>query len=250
MKKVVLWFLFIIVAAGGFIAYKAHSSGSKTDSGKTTASHATGFDKSQHSLKDAGSLWVVVNKTRQLQPASYVPKNLVVPNIPLRSNITDTEKYVRADMAPSLEKMVEDANAQGVHFNLQSGYRSYQFQVDLYNSYVAAQGKSVADSQSARPGYSEHQTGLAADLGGTSDPSCNVADCFADTVEGKWLAANAYKYGFLIRYPADKVNVTGYIYEPWHIRYIGASLSTEMHKSHIETLEEFFGLPAAPSYTG
>ncbi|HSW74562.1 MAG TPA: M15 family metallopeptidase, partial [Candidatus Saccharimonadales bacterium] len=116
--------------------------------------------------------------------------------------------------------------------------------------YVAAQGKSVADSQSARPGYSEHQTGLAADLGGTSDPSCNVADCFADTVEGKWLAANAYKYGFLIRYPADKVNVTGYIYEPWHIRYIGASLSTEMHKSHIETLEEFFGLPAAPSYTG
>ncbi|HSW74780.1 MAG TPA: D-alanyl-D-alanine carboxypeptidase family protein [Candidatus Saccharimonadales bacterium] len=152
MKKVVLWFLFIIVAAGGFIAYKAHSSGSKTDSGKTTASHATGFDKSQHSLKDAGSLWVVVNKTRQLQPASYVPKNLVVPNIPLRSNITDTEKYVRADMAPSLEKMVEDANAQGVHFNLQSGYRSYQFQVDLYNSYVAAQGKSLADSQSARPG--------------------------------------------------------------------------------------------------
>lgn len=249
MKKAVLYFVcFIIVAAGGLLTYRAYHSSKKPSSSITTNQTSSGFNKRQYSLNDSKSLWLVVNKQRQLSPVDYAPVNLVVPNIPLRSNITDTEKYVRADTATALQKLVSDASDQGVHFNLQSGYRSYQFQVDLYNSYVKQQGKSAADSQSARPGYSEHQTGLAADLGGTSDPSCNVEDCFADTVEGKWLAVNAHTYGFIIRYPADKVSVTGYIYEPWHIRYIGTLLSNEMHKQGTQTLEEFFGLPAAPDY--
>jgi len=216
-------------------------------SGKQTAA-ASSFDKTTHSLTDPASLWIVVNKTRPLAPKNYTPPNLVVPNIALRSNITSTEKYVSVTMAGPLETMVAAAKQDGVHLDLESGYRSYSFQVTLYNSYVKQQGQAVADSQSARPGYSEHQTGLAADLGGTSNPSCNVEDCFSDTPEGKWLAANAYKYGFIIRYPADKVKVTGYIYEPWHIRYIGTDLSNELHNKGIETLEEFFGLPAAPDY--
>lgn len=202
----------------------------------------------QHSLTSAGSLWVIVNKTRRLNPANYTPANLVTPNIPLRDNITNDEKQVSADMTTALEKMVDDANTQGVHFNLQSGYRSYQFQVKLYNTYVREQSKSVADSQSARPGYSEHQTGLAVDLGGTSKPSCNVEDCFAKTIEGKWLAANAYSYGFIIRYPSGKEDITGYVYEPWHIRYVGTALSEQMHEHGIETLEQFFDLPNAPNY--
>ncbi|MDB5184460.1 MAG: Serine-type D-Ala-D-Ala carboxypeptidase [Candidatus Saccharibacteria bacterium] len=206
------------------------------------------FDKKQYSNDDPASLWLVVNKLRPLNPKDYAPADLVVPNIPLRSNITSTEKYVRAATAKALETMVAAAAAQGVNLNLQSGYRSYSFQVTLYNDYVSSQGQSVADSQSARPGYSEHQSGLAADLGGTTQPSCNVDPCFADTVEGKWLAANAHSYGFIIRYPKDGQAKTGYIYEPWHVRYVGTALSEELHRQGDPTLEEFFGLPLAPDY--
>jgi D-alanyl-D-alanine carboxypeptidase len=206
------------------------------------------FDKSKYSTSDKASLWVVVNKQHQLNPKTYAPENLVVPNIPLRSNITSTEKYVRSDMASALEALVKGATADGVHLNLQSGYRSYNFQVTLYNGYVKQQGQAAADRQSARAGFSEHQTGLAADLGGTSQPACNVAQCFANTVEGKWLAANAYKYGFIIRYTADKEATTGYEYEPWHIRYVGTDLSAELHTTGIETLEEFFNITGGANY--
>jgi zinc D-Ala-D-Ala carboxypeptidase len=207
-----------------------------------------GFNKAQYSTTDPASIWVVVNKQHQLGPKDYTPKNLVVPDIPLRSNITSTEKYVRSDMAKALETMVAAATGDGIHLNLQSGYRSYSFQVSLYNSYVKQQGQAAADRQSARAGYSEHQTGLAADLGGTSKPACNVDPCFADTVEGKWLAANAYKYGFIIRYTAAKETVTGYEYEPWHVRYIGNELALEMHNQSVETLEEFFNITGGPNY--
>ncbi len=244
MKKLILYILFIIALGSGLWWFTMHHHTYKNSSTMTR----DGFDISQHSLDDASSLWVIVNKTRPLKPKDYAPSNLVVPDIPLRSNITDTERYVRADTAQALEKMVSEATAQGIHLNLQSGYRSYQFQIDLYQSYVSEQGTAVAESQSAQPGYSEHQTGLAADLGGTSQPSCNVQACFANTIEGQWVAANAYKYGFIIRYPADKVAVTGFISEPWHVRYIGTALSEELHKNNVKTLEEFFGLPAAPGY--
>jgi D-alanyl-D-alanine carboxypeptidase len=112
---------------------------------------------------------------------------------------------------------------------------------------VNVQGKAVADSQSARPGYSEHQTGLAVDVEPTSR-KCEVEACFGDTPEGKWVAANAHKFGFIIRYPKNMQSVTGYIYEPWHIRYVGKELAGEMHKQNIATLEQFFGLEAAPDY--
>lgn len=246
MKKSVISLLCVLlVAAGGFALYERYTTQKQSN---TSAQTSTRFNMQQHSLTSADSLWVIVNKTRRLNPANYTPANLVTPNIPLRDNITNDEKQVSADMTTALEKMVDDANTQGVHFNLQSGYRSYQFQVKLYNTYVREQSKSVADSQSARPGYSEHQTGLAVDLGGTSKPSCNVEDCFAKTIEGKWLAANAYSYGFIIRYPSGKEDITGYVYEPWHIRYVGTALSEQMHEHGIETLEQFFDLPNAPNY--
>lgn len=206
------------------------------------------FNKSQYSLTDATSMWVVVNKKRPLNPLKYVPAKLVIPNIPLRGNITGDERYVSATMAPALEAMAHAASAQGVTLNLQSGYRSYDFQVNLFNTYVQQEGLAQANRESAHPGYSEHQTGLAADLGGVSNPACNVAACFASTTEGEWLAANAYQYGFIVRYPTDKEAVTGYEYEPWHVRYVGVDLATEMHNQGVETLEEFFGLGSAPSY--
>lgn len=206
------------------------------------------FNKQQHSTTEAASLWGIVNKQHPLSPASYTPADLVVPNVPLRNNITGNEKYLRSDTAKVLEKMASDARKAGVTLNLQSGYRSYDFQVTLYDRYVQSQGRAVADRQSARPGYSEHQTGLAADLGGTTRPECNVEACYADTPEGKWLAANGYKYGFIIRYPADKEPVTGYLYEPWHVRYVGSALATQLHETGIETLEEFFGVTGGTAY--
>jgi D-alanyl-D-alanine carboxypeptidase len=202
----------------------------------------------QHSLTDPKSIWVVVNKKRPLEPKTYTPNDLVVPDIQLRDNITDDEKQVRSETAKALESMAADAKKDDLTLTLESGYRSYQLQVDTYNYYVKTQSKSTADTQSARPGYSEHQTGLAVDLGGTTDPDCNVKSCFADEPEAKWLAANAYRFGFIIRYPEDKTTVTGYEYEPWHVRYVGADLAAKMHSSHIETLEEYFHLPAAPDY--
>jgi D-alanyl-D-alanine carboxypeptidase len=144
--------------------------------------------------------------------------------------------------------MVSEAKISGITFNLQSGYRAYSLQVSLYNGYVKSQGQTVADRQSARPGHSEHQTGLAADLGGATQPGCDVEQCYADTPEGKWLAANGYKYGFIIRYPADKESVTGYMYEPWHIRYVGTEISTKMHHDNVATLEELFNVAGGTSY--
>lgn len=220
----------------------------KTPPGAQSPRQQTAFNKNQFSLEDPQSPWVIVNKKRPLNPISYAPDALVTPNIALRSNITSQERQVGKVTAEALELLVKDAKKQGIHLTLESGYRSYNFQVNLYDRYVRQQGQPVADTQSARAGHSEHQTGLTADLGGITRPQCNVELCYADTIEGKWLAANAYTYGFIIRYPKDKTPITGYIYEPWHVRYVGVALSTEMHNQRIDTLEEFFNLPAAPDY--
>ena len=112
-------------------------------------------------------------------------------------------------------------------------------QDSVYKKEVATYGQAKADTQSAKPGYSEHQTGLAIDVGGGG---CGIEDCFGETAEGKWLASNAYSYGFIIRYQAGKESITGYRAEPWHIRYVGTELSVEMNNTGIQTLEEFFNI--------
>jgi len=144
--------------------------------------------------------------------------------------------------------MFKAAQADGVSLTVVSGYRSYTSQTSVYNQYVARDGQSAADTYSARPGYSEHQTGWAADLGPATSSCPAVDQCYATTPAGKWIAANTYRYGFIIRYQPDKVPITGYEYEPWHVRYVGPSLSQEMHRVGIRTLEEFFDLGAAPHY--
>jgi D-alanyl-D-alanine carboxypeptidase len=205
---------------------------------------ATSFNKSQYSLDDPTSIWVVANKLRPLNPKEYEPADLVTPNVPTRV----AGMQLRQAAATALEQLFAAAQQNGTALRLSSGYRSYTYQVNLYNGYVKSQGQASADSQSARPGFSEHQTGLAADVGGVSG-GCNVEQCFGQTAAGKWLAANAYKHGFIIRYPNGLTNITGYTYEPWHVRYVGVELATEMHNQSIQTLEEFFGLPAAPDYS-
>ncbi len=219
--------------------------GSSKHNNGSAPNSATDFNKSRYSINDPASLWVVVNKGRGL-PSDYVPANLVVPHVPLRLSAGSSEMLVRQDMATALQMMINEAAAQGQHLMLASGYRSYASQASLYNSYVASQGRAQADASSAHPGHSEHQTGLAADLE-PSSRSCEVELCFESTPEGQWLAANLSKYGFTIRYQKAKELVTGYQYEPWHVRYLGVGLATELYKAH-QTMEDFFGLSFYTTY--
>lgn len=143
----------------------------------------------------------------------------------------------------ALNKMFADAKAEGkakkIDLNMWvcSGFRSYTVQKNLYNSYVSRDGVKNADRYSARPGYSEHQTGLAFDI--------NYADSrFTGTAQAVWLAKNAHKYGFILRYPEGKESVTGYMYEPWHYRYIGVENAEKIYASGL-TLEEYFGITSA-----
>lgn len=134
----------------------------------------------------------------------------------------------------AFSKMKAAAQKDGVNLFIVSGFRSYDTQKRIYNNYVSRDGKAKADTYSARPGSSEHQTGLAMDLN-------SLKTSFGETKEGKWLSKNCYKYGFIIRYPKGKQSVTGYIYEPWHVRYIGKDKAAAIYKSGL-CLEEYYGI--------
>lgn len=196
------------------------------------------FDKTQHSTTDPNSIWLVVNKQHPLSKIDFAPTDLT----------TSNGATISAKAQADFEAMVAAASAQSVNLVVGSSYRSYATQTALYNSYVASSGQAVADTFSAKPGYSEHQTGLAIDFTGNSNPNCNYSDCYTTTAEGSWLTAHATEYGFLLRYTADKQPITGYKNEPWHYRYIGRELAKEMKKQNITTLEEFFNITGGISY--
>jgi len=250
-KKVFIVLIVAVLAVAGYLAFHNNPSSifskkSGFSSSGSAATNPSGFNKQQYSLTDPASIWVVVNKQHPLNPKDYTPADLVVPNVPLRVPGNESMQ-LREVTATAMEQMFADAKTQGINLMLSSGYRSYAYQVNLYGGYVNTEGQAVADTQSARPGYSEHQTGFAADIEPVSK-NCEVAECFGDTPEGKWLAANAYKYGFIIRYTAADQSITGYEPEPWHIRYIGAALSTEMHNTSVATLEQFFDVSGGAVY--
>lgn len=157
---------------------------------------------------------LLVNKTYGL-PKTYDPK-------------------VNSEALSALKQMQADAKAIGLSIPLVSGYRSYKTQEQLYNKYVKKDGEKVANMYSAKPGHSEHQTGLAFDIG-------SVERSFANTTEAKWIAENAHLYGFIVRYPKDKTDITGYIYEPWHVRYLGKETAKKVWESNL-TLEEYLGV--------
>lgn len=202
--------------------------------------HSSSFDKNMHSISSPDSIWVVVNKNRPL-PDGYEPSDLVVPSVRLRLDSTNQQMKFRRAAAGALQEMFTAADRAGVTLVFGSGYRSAALQKQFYDNYVAQDGQAAADRYSARPGTSEHQTGLSFDATNLRG-ECHLETCFKNTPEGKWLAQNAYKYGFIIRYPDGKEAVTGYQYEPWHMRYVGKELAAEMHRQNIVTLEEFFDL--------
>jgi D-alanyl-D-alanine carboxypeptidase len=193
------------------------------------------------SLSDPSSYAVVVNKKRPLNPLNFVPSDLVQPNLP-----NNNGQPVRATVAAFLEKMAQEASQSGIQLRLASAYRSYDLQTNTYNNFVARDGQAIADTYSARPGHSEHQTGLAVDL--DDGQGCSIDYCFAEKPGGIWLAENAWRYGFILRYPSGAEAITGYTFEPWHYRFVGVHTATQMHNAGTLTLEQHFGLPPAPTY--
>jgi D-alanyl-D-alanine carboxypeptidase len=190
-------------------------------------------------VSDPTSLTAVVNKRRGLA-ADYVPPGLVTP-----SGIPGATQ-VRQELLGPLESMRAAMAAEGITLRMSSAYRSFARQQTIYNGFVAREGVAGADTHSARPGNSEHQTGLAVDL--DDGAGCNLNACFANTAGGRWLAENSWRYGFILRYGDGWQPIVGYTYEPWHFRYVGVEVASDMHDRGIRTLEEYYGLPAAPDY--
>jgi D-alanyl-D-alanine carboxypeptidase len=196
------------------------------------------------SLDDPDRVWVVVNKTRAFDPIDYSPSPLIdVPGVRSLEG-----GHLREDAAQALGDMAEAiADAGHGEIALHSGYRSYATQQGSYGRQVSSRGVEGADLVSARPGHSEHQTGLGADVVACNG-GCGSIDDLAATAQGKWIAKNSWKHGWIVRYEEGYTEVSGYLPEPWHLRYIGTELAAAYHADGAHTLEEFFALDAAPDY--
>ena len=169
---------------------------------------------------------ILVNKIYSLDK-NYVPNDLVV----IDKKYSTKDIYICKRVNDKFIKMCNDALKNNLIIKAMSGYRSYEYQYNLYNDYLKIDKQEIVDTYSARPGHSEHQTGLAIDL--CTDKNDYIE--FINTDEYNWVKDNCYKYGFIIRYPKGKENITGYKFEPWHIRYVGKYAS----KIKDITLEEY-----------
>ncbi|MCF3944828.1 D-alanyl-D-alanine carboxypeptidase family protein [Oceanobacillus alkalisoli] len=179
----------------------------------------------------------IINKERAL-PDDYIPHGLVVPDVSFPFEEDLPKKQLRAPAATALEELFNEAKETGHELFAQSGYRGYDTQVSLFHAYASEHGEEEANIFSARPGESEHQTGLSMDITSAAVGYQLTTD-FGDTPEGEWVAENAHKFGFIIRYPEGKEDITQYQYEPWHLRYVGVRAATEMLEND-QTMEEYF----------
>ncbi|WEG11491.1 M15 family metallopeptidase [Pullulanibacillus sp. KACC 23026] len=187
-------------------------------------------------VKDPTSITVLVNKTHKL-PDGYVPPHLVYPKVAFPYSDLIEKRMMRDVAAKALESMFAAAKNDGIVLYGESGYRSYIRQESVYAYNVKTKGKAQASIVSAYPGTSEHQTGLAMDIT-AADVQDDLVQAFGSEPEGKWVAKHAHEYGFIIRYPKGKESITGYEYEPWHIRYVGVKAATYIYEHHL-TLEEY-----------
>lgn len=180
------------------------------------------------------SITMLVNKNHSIS-ADYVPGDLVTVDLP---STRDTQ--LRRAAAEGLTKLFNAASNAGLELFCCSGYRSYETQAGLYSGNVDAYGVDGAELISARPGMSEHQLGLAMDVTSAS-VGFDLSESFGSTSEGQFINNNAHKYGFIVRYPQGKTDITGYAYEPWHLRYVGVDVATDIYNSG-KTMEEYYGL--------
>lgn len=180
---------------------------------------------------------ILVNKQYGLHESDE-PVDLVMVSYRADNRSVAYQK-LRAEAASAFDSMAAEAKAQGLTIVVTTAYRPYSYQKQLHDTYLKSNGQLWTENYSADPGHSEHQTGLAADV---SSPSADyeLKQAFAYTAEGKWLAENAHRFGFIIRYPEGKESITGYKYEPWHIRYVGIQPATEIYNGNL-TLEEYLG---------
>ena len=199
---------------------------------------ATGF---------AGSEWVVVNKLRPLSPLDFEPQVRKISSSESLDNSRGLE--LRDVAATALEAMAKEMIFQGAgQMFVNSAYRSYDYQLELFVDKVEQYGEAEALVRSAKAGHSEHQTGLAVDVSVPAQ-GCAIMQCFGDTEAGKWIAENSWKFGYIVRYERDTTSITGYTYEPWHLRYVGTEIARMYANNGIHTLEDFWGFPAAENYT-
>jgi D-alanyl-D-alanine carboxypeptidase len=172
---------------------------------------------------------VLCNKYNKL-PNNFTPANLV--SVPKGYYVNDGKDYRLDSIAMAYFKsMADDAKKHGINLKIISGYRTYNYQANLYNSSAVRNGKAHADKYVARAGHSEHETGLAVDIN-------SVSEWFEDTKEFQWLQNNAHLYGFILRYPKGKEHITGFGYEPWHYRFVGVEVAKEIKEKDI-TFDEY-----------
>ncbi len=190
-------------------------------------------DKLDLLKKDKGDVLVLVNKLHAVSK-NYKPTDMVA----IKGSYTTNQGLeMKADAYKAFEKMRKAAKADGIRFKICSAYRTYSTQKWLYNNYLNTMGKKLRDIRSAYPGRSEHHTGYAIDLV-TKSTGWTLTQDFAKTSEGKWINKHCAEYGFIIRYPKGKTDITGYDYEPWHLRYVGVDAAEEITEQGI-TLEEY-----------
>ena len=216
-------------------ASKSGQTGTSSDNSDSSSGKTIGVSSNGYSIIEKDGVTyvggvLIANKSYSL-PQTFIPQD---PDQPVNADRSST--CLDKTLMSAWRTMQNDATAQGLNIYIASGYRSYNYQVNVYNRYVASDGKAAADTYSSRPGYSEHQTGLCFDLN-------SIEDSFQYTNEGKWVNDNCYKYGFCIRFPKGKDKFTGYKYESWHLRYVGVDLATKLYNNgDWLSLEEYFGI--------
>lgn len=192
----------------------------------------------QNVIQNPTNILALINK-QYLLPDKYIPADLVHPNVAFSfGDLKEEKSYMRKEAADALSKMFNDAKKSGIELYAVSGYRSYSRQKDLFDAEINQVGKEKAVQAVAIPGSSEHQSGLAMDIASKST-NLNLTQGFENTKEGKWLAENAHRFGYILRYPKGKEGITNYEYEPWHFRYVGVKAATVIFQ-HNWTLEEYF----------
>jgi zinc D-Ala-D-Ala carboxypeptidase len=193
--------------------------------------------------EDPDSVHVLVNKQNPLDPLDYAPNDLREVDAPREFS----EAPLRDEAAEAYEELQAAAADDGIDLWVTTAYRDFGFQQALYEQRFYEDGAAAADRVSARPGFSEHQTGLAVDVADLEDRECYLRACFGDSEQGQWLSEHSAEFGFVIRYPEDAEEITGFQYEPWHLRYVGQETARDVFERDV-TLEEYWDEPPAPGY--
>lgn len=207
-----------------------------TAAGPTGAAPWSGEDRTPLEQDDAAHLLAVVTKDIPIQPIDYASDDLV--------DWPGTDFQLRAEVHDQLQRLFTAAEAEGLGYRVVSAYRSHDTQAATYDYWVRHYGRASADATSARAGHSEHQTGLAVDVDNLTG-ECYLDQCFGQTDEGRWLAEHGHEFGFIISYPKGTRSITGYAYEPWHVRYVGPLVAGDMHRRGYQLLSTYLAPPAS-----